>query len=112
MADFFLTHRAMRDLLEIEAYSLEAFGAARTRRYMDDLYKVFNNLAENPNLGNLRRHRSEPFLMAPAGQHFVIYQISGQGIMIITLLHARRDIEGILDRLADMPMNEMPPWDQ
>jgi hypothetical protein len=32
--------------------------------------------------------------------------------MIITLLHARRDIEGILDRLADMPMNEMPPWDQ
>ncbi len=69
MADFFLTHRAMRDLLEIEAYSLEAFGAARTRRYMDDLYRVFNNLAENPNLGNLRRHRSEPFLMAPAGQH-------------------------------------------
>ena len=112
MANFFLTHRAMRDVLEIEAYSLNTFGPSRTHRYMDDLYRVFNNLTENPNLGQLRRHRSEPFLMAPAGQHFVIYQISDQGIIIVTLLHGRRNIEGILDRLAHTIMDDMPPWDE
>ena len=107
MAEFFLTHRALRDLLEIEAYSLEAFGAPRAGRYMDDLYQTFTDIAENPDRGRLRRHRSLPFLMAPAQQHFAVYQSVLDGIVIVTVLHGRRDIEAIMDRLAPALAEEL-----
>jgi len=116
MANFFLTHRAMHDLLEIESWSTEVFGVLRTRKYMKDLYKSFNKIAENPSIGHLRQRRSLPFLMAPTGQHFAIYQSVKGTIIIVTILHGRRDIEAIIDRLAPVLAKEMThlihQWDQ
>ncbi len=100
MTAFFLTHRAMRDLIEIEKYSIEKWGEARTEQYMNDLYHCFSEIAQAPETGKIRQQRSYPFLMAPAKKHFAIYQNAEKGIIIATILHGRRHIENIMDRIA------------
>ena len=100
MAAFFLTHRAMQDLLEVEEFSLDKWGEQRTEHYMNALYESFSEIAENPDIGKIRQQRSYPFLMAPAEKHFAIYQLTEQGIIIATVLHGRRNIENILDRIG------------
>lgn len=96
---FYLTRQAARMLRDIHAHSVKQWGAATADRYMADLYAVMNQVAAEPNLGNLRKHRSLPFLMVPAGKHFVVYDPIKTGIVIVTLLHQQRDIEHII---ADM----------
>lgn len=44
----------------------------------------------------LRQHRSAPFLMVPARQHFVIYDLVPQGIVVLTIQHQVRDIETLI----------------
>lgn len=58
------------------------------------------NAAVNPELGRLRRYRSAPFLMIPARQHFVIYDLVPQGIAVLTVQHQVRDIESLIAELT------------
>jgi len=38
--------------------------------------------------------------MVPVARHFVIYETVRTGIVILTIQHGRRNIEGLLRRLA------------
>ncbi|WP_413207893.1 type II toxin-antitoxin system RelE/ParE family toxin [Rhodospirillum sp. A1_3_36] len=103
MADFYLTRRAYLDLEVIHAYSREHWGDRVASAYMDDLYAAFQRMAEDPSLGTARRHRSHPFLMAPAERHFAVYEQAGTDIIIATVQHMRRDIETLIAGLeADL----------
>lgn len=96
---FYLTRHAARTLRDIHARSLEQWGAARADRYLDEIYAVLNKIAADPDPDVLRKRRSMPFSMVPAGKHFVVYDRSSKGIVVLALLHQRRDIEHII---ADM----------
>nr|VFJ91718.1 MAG: toxin ParE1/3/4 [Candidatus Kentron sp. LFY]VFJ94234.1 MAG: toxin ParE1/3/4 [Candidatus Kentron sp. LFY] len=96
MADFYITNRARFHMLEIEERSTSDWGETRTKRYMSDLLAAFQKIADDPKVGNVRKHRLEPFLMAPAEQHYAIYAETEKGIVIAAVLHKRRDIEAII----------------
>nr|VFJ65026.1 MAG: hypothetical protein BECKFM1743A_GA0114220_103715 [Candidatus Kentron sp. FM]VFJ67006.1 MAG: hypothetical protein BECKFM1743C_GA0114222_104431 [Candidatus Kentron sp. FM]VFK14279.1 MAG: hypothetical protein BECKFM1743B_GA0114221_103145 [Candidatus Kentron sp. FM] len=66
MADFYITNRARLHMLDIEERSTSDWGKARTKRYMSDLLAAFQKIANDPKIGNVRKHRSEPFLMGAA----------------------------------------------
>ncbi len=100
MAVFYLTKRAKRDLDAIEKYLIEKWGKKRAKQYMADLYRAFGRIASDPRIGHLRRHRSEPFLMAPAEQHFAIYNTVTKGIIIATVLHSRQNIDSIIHQIG------------
>ena len=100
MSKFFLTRRANIDLLEIEDYSLRKWGEDQTDIYMEGLYERFEEIAKKPDVGTLRYNRSFPFYMAPAKEHFVIYKLIGEGIIIATILHGRQNIESIVRNMA------------
>ncbi len=95
----YLTRQALRMLLDIHTRSIKQWGEATADRYVADLYAVMNKVAAEPSLGNLRKQRSLPFLMVPAGKHFVVYDCIKTGVVVVTLLHQQRDIEHII---ADM----------
>lgn len=99
MARFFLTRRAYHDLFEIEDYTLGKWGQRQADLYMDQLYAAFARIAKDPEVGRLRQDRSYPFYMAPAMEHFAIYKVVDQGIIIATVLYGRRDIESIIRNL-------------
>lgn len=93
---FSLTRCAARDLRDIHIHSRERWGATVAGQYMADLYAVLTRIAERPALGEERQHRSYPFLMVPARQHFVVYDRVLDSVVVPTILHQMRDIEGII----------------
>ncbi|AWV97254.1 type II toxin-antitoxin system RelE/ParE family toxin [Arcticibacterium luteifluviistationis] len=111
MAEFFLTKRAILDLLEIEKYSIEKWGEGQTDNYMSELYDAFGKIAQNPEIGILRKNRSFPFCMAPVGKHFAIYKTGENGIVIATILHGRRNIEAIINGLSHVLAREIDALD-
>jgi plasmid stabilization system protein ParE len=56
--------------------------------------------AAKPEGGRLRQYRSAPFLMVPARQHFLIYDIVPQGIVVLTVQHQVRDIGSLIAELG------------
>jgi len=100
MSKFYLTRRANTELFAIESSSTLQWGEERAVQYMDDIYGAFKRISQNPETDQVRFHRSMPFLMAPAEQHFAIYKVFKKGIIIATVLHGRRNIEAIIRDMA------------
>ncbi|MCC7326427.1 MAG: type II toxin-antitoxin system RelE/ParE family toxin [Burkholderiales bacterium] len=84
-ATFVLTRNAALDLRRIHTRSRREWGDDVADRYLADLYAAMCDAAANPEKGRLRQHRSAPFLMVPARQHFVIYDLVPQGIAVLTI---------------------------
>ena len=99
-ATFLLTRNAALDLRGIHARSRREWGDDVADRYLADLYAAMSGAAVNPENGRLRQHRSAPFLMIPARQHFVIYDLVPQGIAVLTVQHQVRDIESLIADLT------------
>jgi plasmid stabilization system protein ParE len=97
---YHLTRHAAIILHEIYTRSLNQWGQGRADKYMVELYAAMMKAAAKPEIGRLRAHRTAPFLMIPAGQHFIVYDRLGHDIVILTLLHQRRDIERIVTDLT------------
>src|SRR5690606_23383824 len=107
MARIFLTRRAKLHLDEIESFSKDVWGETRTKKYMADLYSGLAKTAQNPESGQLRQHRSTPYLMAPAEKHFIVYKAVPQGIIVAAILHHRRDVESAIARTGTALMEEI-----
>lgn len=99
-ATFLLTRNAALDLRRIHARSHREWGDDVADRYLTDLYAAMGIAAANPEMGRLRQYRSAPFLMVPARQHFVIYDLVPQGIVVLTVQHQVRDIETLIVELT------------
>lgn len=99
-ATFLLTATAARDLRRIHARSRREWGEDVADRYLADVYAAIRDATANPDKGRLRLQRSAPFLMIPARQHFVIYDLMPQGIVVLTVQHQVRDIETLVAELT------------
>ena len=99
-AAFLLTRNAALDLRRIHARSRREWSEDIADQYLADLYAAMGVAAANPEKGRLRQHRSAPFLMVPAQQHFVIYDLVPQGIAVLTVQHQVRDIESLIAELT------------
>lgn len=99
-ATFLLTRNAALDLRRIHTRSQREWGDDIADQYIADLYAVMGVAAANPEKGRLRQYRSAPFLMFPARQHFVIYDLVPQGIAVLTVQHQVRDIESLIADLT------------
>lgn len=95
-----LTRRAFEDVKAVVAYSTEQWGQRVAGAYLDELYSTLQQVAIDPDRGTARRHRSHPYLMASVGRHFAVYEASDDGIIVATILHGRRDVEGIIAQLS------------
>ncbi len=99
-ATFLLTRNAALDLRRIHARSRREWGDDVAERYLADLYATMADAAVNPGKSRLRQHRSTPFLMVSARQHYVICELVPQGIAVLTVQHQVRDIETLIAELT------------
>ncbi|MFM8532209.1 MAG: type II toxin-antitoxin system RelE/ParE family toxin [Acidimicrobiia bacterium] len=104
---FLLTRTAALDLRRIHARSRREWGEDVADRYIADLYAALGIAAANPEKGRLRQYRSAPFLMIPARQHFVIYDLVPQGIAVLAIQHQVRDIETLIVELTPAFVTEV-----
>lgn len=106
-AIFLLTRNAALDLRRIHARSRREWGEGVADQYLDDLYAAMGVAATNPENGRLRQYRSAPFFMVPARQHFVVYDLVPQGIVVLTVQHQVRDIETLVAELTPAFVTEV-----
>ena len=100
MADFYLTRRVFKQLIEIRDRSIQDFGSTRTKKYMADIYKGFQNAANNATRDHHRIDRSEPFFMQPVGDnHFALYHRFDNCIIIGAIFDQVMNVEEHIARL-------------
>jgi len=95
-----LTDRVLRDIVGVEAYSIEKFGKRAAAQYINKLEAGIGRIADNPNLlrEELPFHDSLKFYRIE--QHLLVCETSIVGkIIVLTLLHASMDIPS---RLAEL----------
>lgn len=104
---FLLTRQAARSLREIYSRSVDVWGSKIADQYMDEIYVVMNNIAQNPKCGLAHKKRAAPFLMVPAGKHFIVYDQMKTGVVVLAVLHQRRNIERLIFDLEPSFLSEI-----
>ena len=92
-----LTKRARRDVLQIWRYIAEDSEAAADR-FVDNLIQHFRILGTNPFAGRDRGEVRAGLRSFSLGDYLIFYRILGQTVLILHVVHGRRDLIALLRR--------------
>ena len=79
------------DLIEIWGYSFEQWDADQADKYLDELDRGINLLADNPELGVSREEVREGCRVLFINSHAIYYTITLSAIFIVRALHEQMD---------------------
>lgn len=90
------TKQADQDIIGIYVRGTTEFGVAQSDRYVEGLFSTFELLAENPHIAREHSELNPPMRLKPYGAHVIAYMLHGGGILIVRVLHGRRDWQSLL----------------
>ena len=102
-----LTDRAVGDFREIEDYSIKTWGELVTNRYLLKFEKAFRLLKANPGLLLSEPRFHESILFYRVEKHVLACIRVKSGIIVLTIVHAGRDLLTLLDELAPTLKHEV-----
>lgn len=88
------TKRARQDLIDIWRHVAEDDPDAADN-LLDSIDEKCRLLTMHPNLGPGRSDIREGLRYIRTGRYLVLYQVDGQVIRIVRVLHGRRDLHGV-----------------
>ena len=94
-----LTERALRDIAEIEAYSIGEWGKRAAAKYIADIEAALERLKQKPDLLRPDEDFHPNLFFHRVNKHLLVCDVQTNGIFLLTLIHASRDIPS---RLAEM----------
>ena len=90
-----LTRKAAEDLRRIYAEGIEHFGAPQAARYHERFRRMFELIAQNPQIARERPELSPPVRVHPCGSHVIVYILDDSGeVLILRVRHGREDWQG------------------
>jgi plasmid stabilization system protein ParE len=102
----FLTDRAIDDLRQIESYSVSRWGHDQAAKYLDAFDRFFRLVESQPGIllpipiiDSLLAHHVE--------SHMVVCVKWHDDILVLTIVHASRDVVNHLDRLLPTLKSEV-----
>ena len=100
MPDIRLSKAAESDIRELERYSADAFGSAKTAEYLQGLRDTFVQLRDYPGLGVSRDDLRTDTRSLRYASHRIYYRPVPDGILVQRVLHYARQVrrEMIEDR--------------
>lgn len=105
-AKVFLTDRAIQDLLEIEAYSIEKWGKATAERYLDSVDNFFALVEAQPGI-LLPIPLIENLLTHSVEKHVVVCTKWNDDVLVLTIVHSSRELITHIDRLLPTLKSEV-----
>lgn len=109
MAYLELSRRALRDIQEIETYSIEKWGKSVADEYLNSIEGALNLLRENPNLLRSKPNVSDSLCFYRVREHFLVCALIDDSVFVLTVKHGAMDLpnriaelEQLLDQEADM----------
>ena len=98
MADYALSAAARDDLESITIYTIDAYGEAQALSYNAQMHRAAQLVADFPALGlPYVTKDGERFQKFMSGSHTLFYQPTGQGVLIVRILHGAMDFDRHLD---------------
>ena len=95
MRDYKLTEAAKEDLRQISAYTKKTWGKEQEKVYREIIRTALRNLAESPEIGQLREELAEGLRSFPVGNHIAYYIKKINQIMVVRILHPAMDRESL-----------------
>lgn len=95
MRRFRLTPLAEGDLAEIWRYSAETWGEAQADRYVGELFDRFSLVADHPEMGRKRPAILPGACSMQAGRHVIFYEMVDGRVVILRVVHERRNIAAL-----------------
>ncbi|NOX09369.1 MAG: type II toxin-antitoxin system RelE/ParE family toxin [Gammaproteobacteria bacterium] len=86
-----LTRKAESDLEGIIDFGVSRWGVSQTLKYLDQLQKCIQMLAENSSIGIKRDTLSAGLFSFPYESHILYYIQASNGVTIIRILHGSMD---------------------
>jgi plasmid stabilization system protein ParE len=103
----FLTERAVSDLLAIESYSIEEWGKKVAVMYLAKFEKAFKQIELNPGILLPNPMLSERLLFYRVEKHLMACVKIDQGIAVLTIIHATRELTTLIPELAPSLKDEL-----
>lgn len=95
----FLTARALRDIAEVERFSITQFGKRTADKYIAELEAALIRLQENPGLLHVEEELHPALQFYRAKKHLLVCDVQPEAIFLLTVVHASRDIPSRLSEL-------------
>lgn len=83
---------ALADLRSIREYTLERFGAAQEKAYLDGLWRKFEEILDSPEKWRKRDDLFPGCQIAAQGRHVILFRIRGATLQIVRVLHSAMDL--------------------
>ena len=94
-----ITERALRDIAEIETYSVTEWGRRAASKYIGEIEAALVRLQESPGLLRPEATLHPELCFYCVNKHFLVCDRQPGAIFLLTVIHASRDIPS---RLAEM----------
>ncbi len=94
-----LTHRALRDLAEIESYSVQEWGRRAANKYPADIEAALGRLEQATDLLRPELGGHSKLCFYRVNKHLLACDKDTKAIIVLTVIHASRDIPS---RLAEL----------
>lgn len=92
MAELHLTQRALRDIDEIDRYSIEHWGDRVAGKYVRDLQAALDRLVESPDLLKERADLSLRLRFYRVREHFLVCDVIDSRIYVLAVRHTSMDL--------------------
>lgn len=93
MLEYRLSPEADSDLDDISDYTLENWGAAQTVKYLADMHRTFEKLADNPFIARDASRLVPDARIFTFEAHAIFYKILDTEIYIFRILGQKQDFE-------------------
>lgn len=87
-----LSQEADKDLEDIFDYTADQFGTVQAIIYVEEFDAVFMRLSSDPSMGRERTDIRPGVRSFVKGSHLIFYRQTANGIRIVRVLHASRDV--------------------
>ncbi|MGH2560925.1 MAG: type II toxin-antitoxin system RelE/ParE family toxin [Thermomicrobiales bacterium] len=91
-----LSPEADDDIAAIARYSAETWGSQQMAAYVDRLYATLDELVHFPGIGRVRDEIAPGLRSHPTGQHVAFYRVTDDELIVVRVVHSRRDAETAL----------------
>jgi toxin ParE1/3/4 len=96
MNSYVLSRAAEADIEDIAGRSIAQWGFMRAERYLLELHRAFETLADFPHLGRDASHLRCGYFRFEHQGHSVFYRKTEAGVFIVRVLHQRQQPENYL----------------
>ncbi len=96
MPQICISPRAKSDLIEIWDYIAED-SEDRADFFVAKIHAKFLTLAERPGVGRARDELEKGIRSFPVGRYIIFYRPLADGIEVVRVLHASRDVDAFFD---------------